>query len=253
MSEQSLEIPIAGSDLRVHGVLRGDYSQPLAVLSPGLGGWMHDLLPFNASRYFEQKGISSLRVSFYGHDENQRDIKDCDVNTFAEDIDAVVEYAKANGSPWVCVIGHSYSGMAVIFSEKQQFDAAVLWDPSHTDGYDDPQAIKNLKNDFIFIKELDSYVSGIGPGYVLSRKVFENYAPGSTAKAKKFSVGTLVVNASYSKEMQKYGRDYVDSIAAPTEHIIIRNSTHPFVEDGSMEILFEKTASWIKKQLQDKQ
>jgi dienelactone hydrolase len=247
MKETSVKAPILGTKLAVHGVLRGDYSSPLAVLAPGLGGWMHDLLLFNASRYFEKLGIATLRVSFYGHEEDQRNIRDFDVKTNATDIDAVVDFAKKEGAKWVCVIGHSYSGMAIVYSEAQQFDAAVLWDPSHTDGYDDPQAKKNLENDFLYIKELDSYVSGSGPGYVLSRKVFENYAPGSTAMAHKFKVKTLVANADHSKKMLKYGKQYVASIDAPTKHSIIPDSSHPFTEDGAMEKLFEQTASWIKK------
>lgn len=184
ITEKSLEIPIGETDLRVHGILRGDFTQPLVVLSPGLGGLMNDLLLFNASRHFEREGIASLRISLYGHDDNQRNIKDCDVHTFASDIDSVVEYAKSKGSIWTGVIGHSFSGMAIVFSEDQRFDGAVLWDPSHTDGYDDPEGKKNLEKDFMYVKELDSYVSGDGPGYVLPRRVFEDFAPGSTKKLK---------------------------------------------------------------------
>ena len=69
MTEHYVKILNKNDDIEIHGVLRGDYSQPLIVLAPGLGGWMHDLQMFNASRYFEEKGYSTLRVSFYGHDE----------------------------------------------------------------------------------------------------------------------------------------------------------------------------------------
>lgn len=248
MQETVLEIPVPNTAFTVHGVLRGNYSDPLVILAPGLGGWMHDLLLFNASRYFEQEGMASLRISFYGHDEHQRDIKNCDVKTFAADIDAVVDYTKKQGANWVGIVGHSYSGMAIVFSEQQRFDAAVLWDPSHTDGYDDPQAKTNLAKDFMYVKELDSYVSGMGPGYVLSRKVFENYEPGSNEKARNFRIGTLVINAGLSKEMQKYGKEYVDSIDAPADQIILPNTTHPFVEDGAMERLYHVTSEWFKKQ-----
>lgn len=247
MKEELLKISNEKSGVEIHGVLRGDYSLPLIILAPGLGGWMHDLLPFTASRYFEREGMASLRISFYGHDVKQRDIKDCDVKTFAEDIDAVVEHARTQGARWICVVGHSYSGMAIVFSEKEEFDAAVLWDPSHTDGYDDPQAVKNLEDDFMYIDELGSYVSSAGPGYVLSKNVFENYSPGSTAMAKQFKVESLIVNASYSKEMQRYGEDYAKSINAPTKHVIIPDSTHPFTEDGAMEKLFEVTGTWLSR------
>jgi dienelactone hydrolase len=249
MTEQSVQIPIPDTKLKIHGVLRGDYSKPLAILAPGLGGWMNDLLVFNASRYFDKQGIATLRVSFYGHDENQRDIKDFDVKINAEDIDTIVDYVKKEGAKWVAVAGHSYSGMGIIYSKKQQFDAAVLWDPSHTGGYDEPMAINNLEKDFIYIKQLDSYVSGNGLGDVISRKVFENFAPGSTEMARRFKVPTLIVNAGWSKEMKLYGQDYADNIDAPTKHTIIPNSTHPFTEDGVMEDLFKESVAWIKEQI----
>ncbi|CAN5629768.1 hypothetical protein BH23PAT2_BH23PAT2_05170 [soil metagenome] len=248
--ERNVHIPIPDSELEIQGVLRGDYTSPLAILAPGLGSWKHDLLLFNASRFFEQQGIATLRVSFCDDDNKQRNIGDFGVKINAEDIDIVVDHAREQGSDWVCVIGHSYSGMAIVYSTKQAFDAAVLWDASHTDGYDEPQAKKNLENDFLYIKELDSYVSVNGPGYVLSRKVFEDYAPGSTAMAQAFKIDTLIVNASDSGEaMYRFGEDYAANIDAVTEHIVIPDTYHPFTEDGAMENLYVATVKWIKGKL----
>ena len=245
-TEHDVVIPIPDSRLEIHGVLRGDYQKPLAILAPGLGGWMHDLVLFNASRYLEKQGIATLRVSFYGDDEKQRNIGAFDVKTNAADIDTIVDYAKQQGSKWICAIGHSYSGMAIVYSRKQAFNVAVLWDASHTDGYDEPQSKKSLERDFLYIEQLDSYVSASGPGYVLSRKVFENYAPGSSALAKAFKVDTLVVNAEVSgKAMLGFGEDYTSAINASTEHVVIPGASHPFTEDGAMEKLYSITSEWI--------
>ncbi|NNN21648.1 MAG: alpha/beta hydrolase [Acidimicrobiales bacterium] len=247
--EVGVKIPIPRSSLEINGVLRGDYSHSLAILAPGLGGWMHDLILFNASRFFDEQNIATLRVSFYGDGDKQRNIGDFDVKTNAADIDTIVNYAKQKGSDWVCVIGHSYSGMAIVYSKKQAFDAAVLWDASHTDGYNEPQAKQNLDKDFSYIPELDSYVSARGPGYVLSRKVFENYAPGSNAMARNFKIPTLVINASQSGNvMRQFGEDYANSIDAETKHVAIPGASHPFTEDGAMEQLYKVTTDWIKSQ-----
>ena len=248
--ETAVTIPIPDSALEIRGTLRGEYAQPLAILAPGLGGWMHDLLLFNAARFFETREIATLRVSFYGDDAKQRNIGDFDVKTNAADIDTIVDYAREQGADWICVIGHSYSGMAIVYSQMQAFDAAVLWDASHTDGYDEPKAIESLEKDFLYVDELGSYVSANGSGYVLSRKVFQNYAPGSTAMARAFTVDTLVVNAGESGEaMQRFGQDYADAINAETKHIIIPGASHPFTEDGATERLYEVTANWIKARL----
>jgi alpha/beta superfamily hydrolase len=250
-TEQDVTIPIPETGLEIHGVMRGEYSYPLAILAPGLGGWMHDLILFNASRYFEKQGIATLRVSFYGDNENQRNIGDFDVKTNAADIDTIVDYARRQDSEWICVIGHSYSGMAIVYSQKQAFDAAVLWDPSHTDGYNEPQSKQNLERDFVYIDQLGSYVSARGPGYVLSGKVFEDYAPGSNAMAKAFRVNTLVINAEDSGEaMRRFGQDYAHAIGANTEHVVIAGASHPFTEDGTMERLFSITTKWVKNRRQ---
>ena len=248
--ESEIIIPISDGSLEIRGVLRGEYSQPLAILAPGLGGWMHDLLLFNASRFFENQSIATLRVSFYGDCGKQRNIADFDVKSNAADIDTIVDYARQQGASWICVIGHSYSGMAIVYSQKQAFDAAVLWDASHTDGYNEPQAKKNLATDFMFIPELNSYVSANGPGYVLSRKVFENYSPGSTTMAKTFTIPTLIVNASESGEaMQRFGRDYSNSINAETKHTVVAGASHPFTENGAIEKLYTITTDWINSQI----
>lgn len=250
--ERAVRIP-ANENINIHGVFRGEVAWPLAVLAPGLGGWMNDLLLYNASRYFEERGIATLRVSFYGHDDMQRNIGDFSIKENAADVDTVVDFAREQGSKWICVIGHSYSGMAIVYSQKQGFDAAVLWDASHTDGYDQQESKQNLERDFTYIEALDSYVSAIGPGYVLSRKVFEDYAPGSTEMAKKFKIDTLVVNAENSgHDMINFGRDYADNIDACVNHTIIPGATHPFVEDGAMEKLYDTTIKWVaKKALED--
>jgi hypothetical protein len=248
--ERNVHIPIPDSQLEIQGVLRGDYGSPLAILAPGLGGWMHDLLLFNASRFFEEQGIATLRVSFYGDDDRQRNIGDFGVKTNAQDIDTIVDYAMEQGSTWICAIGHSYSGMAIVYSQKQAFDAAILWDASHTDSYDEPQAKKNLEKDFLYLDALGSYVSASGPGYVLSRKVFEDYAPGSTKMAQAFKIDTFIVNASESgTAMQRFGKDYASNIHAATEHNVIPNASHSFTEDGAMDELLKVTTKWIERKL----
>lgn len=245
--ERDICIPTVDGQFEIQGVLRGNFTDPLTILAPGLGGWKHDLLLFNASRYFERQGIATVRVSLYGDSDKQRDIGNFGVKANAADIDAVVDFARQQGAEWICVVGHSYSGMAIVFSQQQAFDAAVLWDASHTDGYDEPEAKQNLERDFVYVKQLDSFVSAKGPGYVLSRQVFDDYAPGSTAMARSFAVDTLVVNARESGEaMLRFGKDYANNINANSDHVVIPEASHSFTEDGAMERLFEITAKWIK-------
>lgn len=247
MKETYLEIPSYDKGISVHGTLRGELSDPVIVLAPGLGGWMHDLQVFNASRFMEKAGYASLRLSFYGHADNQRNICDYAVHDCARDLDAVVEHLRKKNVSFIAVAGHSYSGLGIMYTEKQQFDTGILWDPTHTDGYEDPESQKNLDRDFIYSEELESYISGIGPGYVLAKKVFTEYSPGSALASKKFTKPLLVVNASDTNYQIERGRDYISHCKTKKKHLIIPDSSHPFTEDGAMEKLFEVTVDWMNE------
>lgn len=247
MNETYIEIPSYDKDIKVHGMLRGDFTMPLIILAPGLGGWMHDLQMFNASRYFDTKGYATLRLSFYGHDDSQRNISDFGVHDNANDIDAAVDYALSKKVPFVAVAGHSFSGLAIVYSKKQKFNTGILWDPTHTDGYNDPDAQSNLDRDFMYINEIKSYVSGIGPGYVLSDKVFNEHQPGSNQAAKIFNKPLLVINASDTQSQIDRGKDYVDSCPSKSRQVVVPDSSHPFTENGAMEKLFEETLKWVEE------
>ena len=116
MKECQLKMPSADTEHRISGVLRGSLEGDLAIIVPGLGGTMNDLLPYYAARYFDDKGLSSLRVDMFGKDPNQRNIEDCSLETMASDVDSIVEYTKTHGAKRVAVIGHSYGGLAILFS-----------------------------------------------------------------------------------------------------------------------------------------
>lgn len=148
MPEKSISIPLQETGLNLHGTLRGRFEDPTIIIIPGMGGDMNDLLSYNASRYFENQGLSSLRLSLNSGAFDQRNIKDCDINTFLSDIDDAVDFVKHQRAPWICTLGHSFGSMAILYSKKQAFDAAILWDPSHTDNFGNDQSSQNLAKHF---------------------------------------------------------------------------------------------------------
>jgi len=247
MNESYIKIPIYDDGVEVHGTLRGGFGGDLIILAPGLGGWMHDLQMFNASRYFEDAGYSTLRLSFYGHDDKQRNISDFGVKENARDIDAVVQYVIEKGCTFVAVAGHSYSGLAIVYATEQAFNTGILWDPTHTDGYETPEAIEGLEREYVYIDSLKSYVSGIGPGYVLSKKVFHDHGPGSREMVARFTKPLLVINADGHEGQIDKGLDYINYCPTESKQIIIPNSSHSFTENGAMDNLFKATLDWIEK------
>jgi len=248
MTEQDVKIPIAESQY-IYGVPRGSYKDPLIILCHGYGGWMHEMLLYNGARHFDKHKFSTLRLSMYGGGESSRDIAKSDLMTHQADIDSVVSYAREQGASWVGVVGHSFSGLAIVYSKEQNFNAAALWDPTHTDGYKTDIAIKDFKDNYEYVESQDAYVSGLGGGYVYAKTIFENDYLSSDQAAAKFTVPSIVVNASWSKDQQEYGRRYAATIAAETEHVVIPDSSHPFTEDGAAAKLFDETAKFFKRQV----
>lgn len=96
---------------------------------------------------------------------------------------------------------------------------------------------------------MNAYVSGLGSGYVYAKSVFDNEYPKSQEAASKFKINTGVFNASWSKEQQRYGKNYADSVNASSKQVIIPDSTHPFTQDGAAEKLFSATSEYFKSLL----
>lgn len=249
MREEKISIPLSEEGIEIYGILRGEFEGPLIILCHGYGGWMHETLLYNGARFFEKEGFSTLRLSMYGGGEKARNIGKSDLITHAASIDDVVEFANESGSTWIGLAGHSFSGMAIVYSEQQQFNAAALWDPTHSDGYDDLENKKHLDNDFIYLEEAKLYVSGLDSGYVYAESIFDNDYLKSREASQEFRISTCVINASWSEKQQKYGKDYSDNIDAETKHIVIPDSTHPFMEDGAAEKLFGETTKFFKNSL----
>jgi hypothetical protein len=65
--------------------------------------------------------------------------------------------------------------------------------------------------------------------------------------ASKFNIPTCVINASWSRKQQEYGKDYVEQIPAQSEQIVIPDSTHPFTSDGAAKKLFAATHEFFRK------
>ncbi len=246
MTERQLFIPAVETDITVHSMLRGELDNQLLIIVPGLGGKMNDLLPYSASRYFEERGLSTLRIDLYGNAVDQRNIKDTTVETIASDIDSAVNFAREQGVEWVGVIGHSYAGMAVLYSLSQAFDAAILWDPSHTDDFKTEASRRHLAEHYTYVEELDCYVSGDGSGHILPRSLFDNALPSSTEMAKKFTIGTLIVNASLNTELSQQGDEYREQIGVSVTQKTVTGASHRFTEDGALKSLFDITYDWLR-------
>jgi len=241
--ERELKIRIPKTKKVIYGRLRGSLKRPLLVFVHGLSGHMDEHLFFNGARWFEKHGFSSFRFNLYDWRKGARTLVECTVRTHASDLDVVVRHLRRMGAKRIVVVGHSYGGPTILLSKNQDFDRAVLWDPTATATFDEYGVKK-----------------GAGPHYVLpggyqvlvGKAMYqENQKLNSPKWLRDFPVPTKIILAGKGVLIRPWGQAFKQMPNSPHALTTIPGATHCFDEDGAEEQLFKETLSWIRKNGRD--
>lgn len=248
MPEQDILIDLPHTDgLKIKGTLRGNYSQPLAIILHGRPGSGNELLPYLYARHLSEYGIASLRLSLYSFSKDTRNLLDTSLETDASDFDTAVRYIRSKGVSRVFGVGHSYGGIAILKSQEM-LDAAVLWDPTHglvfqrdTDNEDYGEFTEKECGDIVIVTT--------GYGYISSKaaKRYDEKLGDTTDYAKDKNYPLKVITAGKGM-MADLGKRYVDIAAVPKEYVVIAGAHHQFEDsDEVIAELFEQSSAWLKK------
>ncbi len=237
--EKQLKIPIANKKY-IYATLRGSLNNPLLIFVHGFTGYKDQHIFFNGSRFFEKKGISTCRFDLYNGEKDARKLEDCTLSLHGQDLDTVVEYFRKKGVKKIFVAGHSFGGVTVLLSKKKDFDAAVLWDSTGD---------KDVLLDAKYIKELDRYYFQEGAyGFTISKKMYEEnnkkLKPTELIQVMHIPLKVIVADAGILVEE---GKELFQNANDPKDFAIIPKATHNFNEDGTEEILFQETYSWLRE------
>ncbi len=136
MAEVEKTTPIPGTALQIHGLYRevpGVPNAPIVVLVHCLTAGKNSTKYYLAARAFEQAGYCSFRYDQYGFGDDARKFLDCTVLIHVADLELVVGTLRAEQPDRpITVVGHSLGGLTILLTRRRAFDAAVLWDTSHT-------------------------------------------------------------------------------------------------------------------------
>jgi dienelactone hydrolase len=239
ITERILNIPTPDSKL-IYGKLLGDVPhKPLVVIAHGLTGKADGRLPFNAACYFANQGFNVYRFNFYYHKERARDILDCTLASQADDLDTVVDYFIAQGIKDITVIGHSFGGLTILLSTRQNFNRAVLWEPSH------PKV--DVFKKAIFNKDLNAFVLKQGTNYLFGRPMVEHY---QNLKIDKFvearKTPTLIASGGASV-LAETNKQYYQALEVDKHFFEIAGADHGFTTPGAQTELLDKTLAWLKQ------
>ena len=116
---------------QAYGKFAGTKAKPLVIVVHGLPCTINEGIYERACEHFQQAGYATYRFGLYDWHKDARQLIDCTLITHAKDLDTVVAHFRENGFKKIFVAGHSFGGPTILLSTKQDFDAAVLWDPSY--------------------------------------------------------------------------------------------------------------------------
>ncbi len=158
------------------------------------------------------------------------------------DMDAVIHYFRKRGVKKVFVIGHSYGGPTALLSKDQDFDAAVLWDPSYN------LKLRSAKYGGRYVKQLNGYLMDTwGINVVLGRKmVEESEALNWDDMTKGFHVPLKIISAGKG-EIVAGAKKYFYHAHGPKELTIVKGATHYFDDnEGMREEIFRISKKWFE-------
>lgn len=242
MNERELEIPLHDGKI-AYGKLAGEWYWPLIIFIHGLAGHAEEVLPYTAARYFAQNGYSFLRFDLYGGRTNGRRMSECDLNTHAEDVNAIVHFAKQQGASQIYLVGHSLGAYTLAMANKQPLSGLILWEPSHPT--DPPISTTRLP----YIEQLQAYLADGTVDHLLTERYTLSVGWFNLANfLNGWTLPTLIVYAAKSGFTEAGGiyesilRDHAPIYRARD----VEGADHSFTADGWKEVLFARTLQWLQ-------
>lgn len=241
--EKNLKIKLS-KKLSLYGKFSGSFNQPLFIIVHGLPGNMNEEFYCSATRWFRKRGFSTFRFNLYGHQKDARQLMNCALKTHSADLDTVVGYFRKRGVKKVFVAGHSFGGLTILCSRNQDFDGAVLWDPSYK--------ISFTKTAYGFpsgkyVKEINGYLMRWGVNFIIGKIMAEEVDSLQwDLIAKNFKAPFKIILAG--KGALKDAKKYLNGVKTKNDLMIIKGATHYFNDQkGIQEKVFKASEKWFRR------
>jgi pimeloyl-ACP methyl ester carboxylesterase len=244
--EETIFFDLPGTNgLQIKAIKRGSYDQPVAVIVHGRPGSGNDLLPYLFARYLYEQGISSLRLYMYDFLKNTRNLIDCDLKIYANDLDTVVKALRNKGVSKLYGVGHSYGGLTILRS-SEKFDNVVLWDPTHGLVYQEKPDLSTY-GEFPEEEHGRMIVVPTGPGFLRSKKSeAEDKNLGDTTDLARAKGYPLKIISAGKGAMAHLGKKYIEAADSPKKHVVIDDAHHSFEDsDKIIDKLFSESVEWL--------
>lgn len=238
--EKALKIKAADGKT-VHAILRGSLRKPVIVLVHGLAGNMNEAMHYNAARYFEKEGFSSLRFDLYSWQKGARRLHESTFSTHGKDIDAVLTYLTSHGARKIFIAGHSYGFPSILHSKKRRFVAVAAWDGSilPVNHVDTPKRIREPRGRLV---DFGYYI------VVSEQMAKDSRTIKSLDLLKIFEQPISYITVDDNADGNLAGaRRMFKATTQKKELVVIKGAHHNFSEEGAQEALYKATIKWFKR------
>jgi len=218
-------------------VCSGKKSDKLVIFVHGFTGHKDEHIFFNAAKFFMEKGFDTFRFNLYAGGKGSRNFGNTKISLHGRDINTIVKYFRKKYKK-IYVIGHSYGGTSLLFTDTNLIDGYVFWDASYV-------SAKDTKGGLKYNKKINAYITDwgldiiVGKDYINELKNFPDC--GELIKNIKKPVLFITANKGGSKN----GIAYFKKANMPKKLVKI-NTDHNFNTLKAEKILLEETYKWIR-------
>ncbi len=212
-------------------------SRKLVVFVPGFLGNQNEHIFFNGAKYLMNKGVDAFRFDLYSGEKGGRHFRDTKISIHGKDLNSVINHFK-NKYKKIYLVGHSYGGTTLLFTDPSNITAMIFWDAAY---------VKPRKKEFPYNKKFKSFIVDwgyeaiVGQGYVDELKNF----PDCGELIKKINVPVKFITAGVLGN-EKAGKEFFAKANNPKKLVNIKTADHNFNGFKEEERLLEETYAYIK-------
>lgn len=223
-------------------VLPSKPAKKLVIFSHGLLGHQDQHIFFNGARYFRNKGIATFRFDLYSDKPKARHFEETTIQSYGKDLNEVAKSLRQQFAQ-IFLVGHSFGGTALLFTDPQLVDGYVFWDASYID-----QAFsKGWDNEVVYDKKLGVFIADWGARHLIGKKLTDYIKdfPDCGKLIKKITKPKLFISAGKRGNWEGC-KKYLTRASLPKRLINIKGADHNFNRLVDEDKLLEETWKWIK-------
>ncbi len=214
-------------------------AEKLVVFVHGFTGNQNEHIFFNGAKFFSSNGFDTFRFNLYAGGKGSRNFRDTKISLHGQDISTVVKYFRKKYQK-IFVVGHSYGGTSLLFTDQSLVDGFVFWDASYITSKDASAQMK-------YNKVLDEYILDWGIEIIVGKSFVEELKnfPDCGKLIKQINKPVLFISAG-EKGNAKPGEKYFKQANNPKKLVNLKTATHCFDDFKDEEKLFEETFSFLR-------